>query len=150
MIATFISALTTLVGSTAVLAAPSDWDVRFNGQGRAFADRGSNYSETAAGIVGQSDGSIVVGTNVQASVLGSTAWVLRRYLWNGSIDGNFGIAGRAAIPVGLAYDVLREVATDNQQRIVVAGTSRYFGYDVLAVARVTKSGPLTQLSATLA
>jgi uncharacterized delta-60 repeat protein len=91
------------------IAAPSDLDPVFNGNGYVFANSSMMPSDGQKLLL-QPDGKIVVLS--EASRI-----VLRRYLTNGELDTQFGVSGTAALPFGVGLTMVLQP----DGKIIVAG-----------------------------
>jgi uncharacterized delta-60 repeat protein len=84
----------------------------------------------------QSDGKIVVASRMQA--LGGEDFGVSRYDSDGTLDASFGNSGRMTIPLGTSFDEARDVAIQNDGKIVVVGTSN----NRFLVVRLNANGTL--------
>jgi len=88
------------------------------------------------------DGEIMLAVSNTTPPSGESKFLLYRLTTAGAPDTSFGNMGAFQLPVGLASDVPLALLVDSKQRTIVAGTSKYFGYDVIAIARLTANGNL--------
>jgi uncharacterized delta-60 repeat protein len=123
------------LGASIALAAPGDPDAAFGTDGVVITDLGGT-AERAAGVVHQSDGSIVV----LADDDNTRDTVLIRYRSDGSLDTSFGTGGVVDVPrVGdfvLPGDLL---VTDDDSLILVGSTFVATEYDLI-VMKFTSDG----------
>jgi uncharacterized delta-60 repeat protein len=106
--------------------------------------------DTVTAVALDSQGRIVLGGYAEGSphtgFASGTDFAAVRLLDNGSVDGTFGNAGVAMIPVGTlsSGDFVRAIASDGSDRIILAGAthgSQTFNQDI-AVVRLTAAGML--------
>jgi len=118
-------------------ARPSDLDPTFGVGGKVVTDFGENHEIVALSL--QKDGKILA---AGSSKLGS-AWVLVRYLTNGTLDTTFGEDGKAFTSFGDPYASCSSMSVDGAGRIILAGKSGSSYYDCdFAAARYDANGIL--------
>jgi uncharacterized delta-60 repeat protein len=120
-------------------AAPGTLDPTFSGDGKVFTDLGPG-SDIAFDVAIQDDGKIVVAgdRNHFSQVV---RFALVRYHANGVLDATFSGDGKVTADFPGAVEEVREMALQDDGRIVVAGESRPGqGHIRTAVARYTANG----------
>jgi uncharacterized delta-60 repeat protein len=126
-----------LIGTLAIIesvvAAPGDLDPNFGRGGTvAFGIPGTSTGEVGNAVALQTDGKTVVVGTADSKI------AIMRLNSDGSLDANFGTAGKITSSVGYEGNA---VALQVDGRIVVAGTA---GSGVLMVARFLADGGLDQ------
>ncbi len=114
-------------------------DTTFSGDGKVFTDLGPG-TDGAVDVAVQDDGKIVVagGRNLFS---GAARFALVRYNANGTLDPTFSGDGRVTADFPGAEEEVREMAIQDDGKIVIAGESRPGqGHVLTAVARYTANG----------
>lgn len=117
-------------------------DTGFNsGLGYSLAAYGDNISNRAYGIAVQSDGKILlIGGSYMSSKIRP---VVMRFNANGALDTSFGVSGFRDVYFGADDSAPRKVLVKSDGKIVVVGSSSYWGANSVAFAlQLTPSGAL--------
>ena len=110
------------------------------GDGKVITDLASSYDEGYS-ISVQADGKILVAGN--SFIDGSYDFALVRYHADGTLDASFSGDGKVTAEVGHnSYDSGNSVATQVDGRILVAGTTSYYGVSDFALVRYNSDGML--------
>jgi uncharacterized delta-60 repeat protein len=132
--------------SGSAVAAPGDLDDTFGTGGLALHDlEGNGGDDYARDVAIQPDGKVVVAGVARPTSGDDGAFLVARYLPDGSPDPSFGDAGRTLTKVsnGSVHDEAHALALDTEGRIVVAGESHNpSGGTLFAVARYMPDGQL--------
>ncbi len=120
-----------------------DPESRFGGDGTAFVP-GTALTETAAGVVVQSDGRVVVVTTRQTSEGGDTSVVVTRFTANGRVDRSFGDAGQSVVRVDARDTTALAAAVQADDRIVIAGQRGQDEDRHMTVVRLDADGALDE------
>jgi len=111
-------------------------DTTFDTDGKVTTPIGSR-SDTAYGVVLQSDGKIVAaGYSFNGS---DNDFAIVRYNTNGSLDTTFGTGGKVTTPIGSGNEEANSVVLQSDGKIVVAGSSGNGSNYDFAVVRYTIS-----------
>lgn len=114
-------------------------DATFSGDGKVVTDLGPG-SDGGVDVAIQADDKIVVAGN-RNMFSGAVRFALVRYDPDGTLDTTFSGDGRVSVDFPGAEEDVREVAIQDDGRIVVAGESRPGqGHSLTAVARYTAGG----------
>ena len=127
------------------LLSAGDPDTTWKPTGVVLTDVGTeaaSQNDVAVGVAVQANGRIVTaGTSIGPD--GFQRWSLTRHFANGDLDAGFGDNGRVITDFAAENNaVAHAIAIDNDQNIVVAGTSFGGDGDALTVARYLPSGGL--------
>jgi len=128
-------------------ASAGDLDPTFGNAGIQTTSFFSHY-DTATSLAIQADGKIVAaGLALQGSALSSSDFALARYNPDGSLDPDFGAAGKQTSDFFGNFDQANGVALESDGKIVVAGLTRHndsFTTGDFALARYNPDGSLDQ------
>ncbi len=128
-----------LVGPALVQAqSDGDLDLDFGGLGWVYFDYGGLDSGRAVAL--QSDGKIVMAGYTHDRGLGNFALV--RFNSDGTVDGDFGIAGQVITDFDMANDEAHAMVIQSDGRIVVGGSAVVGGDEDFALARYNTDGSL--------
>lgn len=124
---------------------------RFNSYGKLDSSFGENgktitsigtISDAGRSIALQSDGKIIVAGYSNSS--SNSIFALIRYNDDGSLDSSFDSDGKVTTTIGIANSIIRTIAIQSDEKIIVSGYSyskSSFDYEVV-VARYNKNGSL--------
>ena len=124
---------------------------RFNPYGKLDSSFGENgktitsigtISDAGRSIALQSDGKIIVAGYSNSS--SNSIFALIRYNDDGSLDSSFDSDGKVTTTIGIANSIIRTIAIQSDEKIIVSGYSyskSSFDYEVV-VARYNKNGSL--------
>ena len=114
-------------------------DTSFDSDGMVFTPIGPG-DDAAVGVVLQPDGKIVVaGRSFNGTDMD---FALVRYNPDGSLDTSFDSDGIVTTPIGSGTDTGRDIAIQNDGKLVVAGTSNNGTDDDFALVRYNTNGSL--------
>ncbi len=94
--------------------------------------------DEAYAVAVQKDGKIVVGG--VSTVKEDDVFALARYTTSGKLDAGFGSGGKVLTDLGGEFDIVSEVAIQNDGKIVAAGTGGPIANSDFAVVRYTPAG----------
>jgi uncharacterized delta-60 repeat protein len=134
-----MASLLIVITPGSVLAAPSDLDPTFSGDGIASATVGGN-SGVPLHFAFQGDGKIVAGTNC----VGATAFdfCLARLNTDGSLDTSFSGDGTVLTDISGDFDEIWSVGVQSDGKILAGGTCGPNFYSYFCLARYDTSGNL--------
>ena len=99
-----------------------------------------NKDDKANALLLQSDGKILLGGSTEKET--GSDFILVRYKADGTLDASFGREGVVTIAIHAGTDVIYDMALQQDQKIVVVGTSFIGTTPAYALARVHPSGQL--------
>ncbi|OLE77481.1 hypothetical protein AUG19_00235 [archaeon 13_1_20CM_2_54_9] len=137
--ATIFSLLTVIPQQTH--AAPGDLDTTFSQSGvKTLPLTPYRMDSYPVPIAVQSDGKIILGATACCQT-GGDFFLIVRLASDGSLDGTFGVDGKAAVHIGRSDSFLRSLLVQGDGKIVAVGTAELPSVS-FALARFTTNGAL--------
>lgn len=131
--------LSLILLTSGLFAQPGTLDLTFGGNGFVTTNVG-NGNDKGTCLAIQNDNKIIV---AGASTGNLWDFALVRYNIDGSLDSSFGTNGKVRTPMGVSSnDIVYSVAVQNDNKIIVAGTSSKGSVSDFALARYNVDGSL--------